>query len=58
MVLLFYRKTYTNVYCLHFIFRRDQEILYWPTQDFENRIIEHNSGETKSIKSSIPWSLV
>jgi putative endonuclease len=28
------------------------------TQDFDNRIREHNSGETKSIKSGIPWSLI
>src|SRR6187431_3463423 len=28
------------------------------TQDLENRLIEHNSGETKSIKSCIPWSLI
>jgi putative endonuclease len=28
------------------------------TQDFENRIVEHNSGETKSIKSGIPWLVV
>ena len=28
------------------------------TQDIENRIIEHNSGETKSIKAGIPWRMV
>jgi len=28
------------------------------TQEFENRIIEHNAGETKSIKVCIPWSVV
>ena len=28
------------------------------TQDFEKRLIEHNSGETKSIKSCTPWNLV
>jgi len=28
------------------------------TQDIYNRIIEHNSGETKSVKSCIPWVLV
>jgi putative endonuclease len=28
------------------------------TQDFENRIVEHNSGETKSIKSGIAWLVV
>jgi putative endonuclease len=25
------------------------------THDFENRLIEHNSGETKSIRSCAPW---
>lgn len=24
----------------------------------ENRLREHNSGETKSIRSSIPWELI
>ncbi|HQT91421.1 MAG TPA: GIY-YIG nuclease family protein [Candidatus Kryptobacter bacterium] len=28
------------------------------TRDLENRVREHNSGETKSIKSGIPWRLV
>ncbi|MCL4539408.1 MAG: GIY-YIG nuclease family protein [Bacteroidetes bacterium] len=28
------------------------------TEDLENRLIEHNSGETKSIKPGIPWQLV
>ena len=28
------------------------------TEDFANRFAEHNSGETKSIKSCIPWKLV
>jgi putative endonuclease len=28
------------------------------TQDFENRIQEHNSGKTPSIKNGIPWKLV
>jgi len=28
------------------------------SQDLNNRIVEHNSGETKSIKSCIPWTLI
>jgi putative endonuclease len=28
------------------------------TQDFDNRIIEHNTGETKSLKSCLPWTLI
>ncbi|HOZ51602.1 MAG TPA: GIY-YIG nuclease family protein [Chitinophagaceae bacterium] len=28
------------------------------TQNLENRLLEHNSGETPSIKHGIPWKLV
>ena len=28
------------------------------TQDLNNRLTEHNTGETKSIKSCVPWTLV
>ncbi len=28
------------------------------TQNIENRLLEHNSGETPSIKHGIPWKLV
>ena len=28
------------------------------TQDIENRLTEHNLGETKSIKNCKPWTLV
>ena len=28
------------------------------TQDLDNRLIEHNSGETTSLKPCIPWSIV
>lgn len=28
------------------------------TQNIENRLIEHNVGETKSLRTGIPWSLV
>ena len=28
------------------------------TQDLENRIVEHNQGETKSIKHGIPWEVI
>jgi putative endonuclease len=28
------------------------------TQNLENRLIEHNGGETSSIKSGIPWMVV
>jgi putative endonuclease len=28
------------------------------TSNLENRIVEHNSGETSSIKHGIPWRLL
>jgi putative endonuclease len=28
------------------------------THDLENRLLEHNSGETASLRSGIPWQLV
>jgi putative endonuclease len=28
------------------------------TQDLDNRLMEHNSGETKSLRNGIPWSVV
>ena len=28
------------------------------TQDLQNRLLEHNSGETKSITNGIPWEVV
>ena len=28
------------------------------TQDVENRVVEHNAGESKSTRGGIPWKLV
>ncbi|MGD1046906.1 MAG: GIY-YIG nuclease family protein [Bacteroidota bacterium] len=28
------------------------------TDDIENRLQEHNSGETKSIRKDIPWKVI
>jgi putative endonuclease len=28
------------------------------TDDMENRLREHNSGETKSIRNGIPWTVI
>ena len=28
------------------------------TEDLENRVIEHNNGETASIRSGIPWKVI
>jgi putative endonuclease len=37
---------------------RTQKHYTGQTQDFANRLMEHNSGETKSISGGIPWVLV
>jgi putative endonuclease len=28
------------------------------TQDLQNRLLEHNSAETKSIRNGIPWEVI
>jgi len=28
------------------------------TQDLDNRLVEHNSGETISIQNGIPWKVI
>ena len=28
------------------------------TQDLNNRLIEHNNGETTSVRNGIPWEIV
>jgi putative endonuclease len=28
------------------------------TQDLQNRLLEHNSAETKSIRNGIPWKVI
>ncbi|MFM8832796.1 MAG: GIY-YIG nuclease family protein, partial [Cytophagales bacterium] len=28
------------------------------TQNLQNRIAEHNNGETKSVRNGIPWEVV
>jgi putative endonuclease len=38
--------------------QRSNKFYSGQTQDFDNRIMEHNSGETKSLKSGMPWSIV
>ena len=46
-------------FIVHILFSKSCGKFYsGQTQDFDNRIMEHNSGETKSLKSGIPWSIV
>ena len=37
---------------------RTQRYYTGQTQNLENRLAEHNSGETSSIKNGIPWKLI
>src|SRR3954470_5959802 len=44
------------VYTVYILFSKSCGKFYsGQTQHFENRLIEHNRGETKSIKSCTPW---
>jgi len=38
--------------------QRTQKYYVGSTQDFANRLREHNHGETRSIRHGIPWELV
>ncbi|MBX2963425.1 MAG: GIY-YIG nuclease family protein [Cyclobacteriaceae bacterium] len=37
---------------------RTQKYYTGQTQNLENRLFEHNNGETSSINGGIPWELV
>jgi putative endonuclease len=43
-----------------YILYSQQSLRYYTghTQNLENRLSEHNNGETSSIKPGIPWKLV
>ncbi len=46
-------------YTVYILLSRSIEKYYiGHTQNLENRIIEHNCGETVSIKRGIPWTIV
>ncbi|MBY0435436.1 MAG: GIY-YIG nuclease family protein [Cyclobacteriaceae bacterium] len=38
--------------------KKTQKYYTGQTQDLENRLHEHNTGETSSLKSGMPWRLV
>jgi len=47
------------MFTVYLIFSQTTQKYYTgQTQDFDNRLLEHNSGETPSIKHGIPWKLV
>jgi putative endonuclease len=47
------------VYTLYILYsEKTQKFYTGHTNDFERRIIEHNSGQNKSTKSGSPWEIV
>ena len=38
--------------------QKTQRYYIGSSEDIENRLEEHNSGETKSIRKGIPWKLI
>ena len=58
---VFFVFSYSTVmrYTVYILYSRTCSKFYTgQTQDLNNRIIEHNSGETTSLRSCIPWTLV
>jgi putative endonuclease len=43
-----------------YVLLSDKTLRYYTdsTDDIENRLREHNSGETKSIRNGIPWKVI
>jgi len=47
------------LFTVYILFSKSTQKYYTgSTQDLENRLLEHNNGETKSIKHGIPWEVV
>ena len=47
------------MFIVHILYSETTQKYYTgQTQDIENRMLEHNSGETTSIKNGIPWIIV
>jgi len=47
------------LFTVYILFSKSTQKYYTgSTQDLENRMLEHNSGETKSIRNGIPWEVV
>ena len=47
-----------SVYILYSKIAAKNSIQVTCQDNFTNRLLEHNSGETKSIKMCIPWQLI
>ena len=57
MAFLFYELQF--MFTVYILFSKGLQKYYTgQTQNMENRLREHNSGETKSIRSGIPWKLI
>jgi putative endonuclease len=58
MVALFFYQ-FTIMYTVYILYSASTQKYYTgQTQNIENRMLEHNSGETTSIKNGIPWVIV
>ena len=46
-------------YCVYILYSKSTNRYYsGQTQDLQNRLAEHNSGETVSIRNGIPWEVM
>jgi len=58
MVALFFYQ-FTIMFTVYILYSSSTQKYYTgQTQNLENRMVEHNSGETTSIKNGIPWVIV
>ena len=56
---VFFLKSSLAMFTVYILFsKKSQKFYTGQTNDLTNRIAEHNGGETKSIKSGIPWEIV
>jgi len=47
------------IFTVYILFSKSTQKYYTgSTQDLQNRLLEHNSGETKSIQNGIPWEVI
>jgi putative endonuclease len=47
------------IFTVYILFSKSTQKYYTgSTQDLQNRLLEHNSAETKSIRNGIPWEVI
>jgi putative endonuclease len=47
------------LFTVYILFSKSTQKYYTgSTQDLQNRLLEHNSAETKSIRNGIPWEVI